>query len=497
MTDKEKLKILVSNSLDKLQSSRMTESFIAKSSQSMVSYVKESTKFYSDSEINFTKRIMLVLGDQHARLKCVCGNDISPMSRGESAGLFRQFCSQVCSGSANKGRKITRTEEHQALINLKRSETMVELHGHAYNSQRPEVKLMLIAAKHTTHPHIRYDLLNDRDFLVEQYKTYPTTDIGEMCNCDYSVVIDYLNKYGIEIGGDHTKMSREQRKLGDFIESLGFEVVMNAKVLGNHDIDIFIPSLRIGIEYNGFPFHLENFSGGRKGSYYHHNKTEKALAQGIRLVHVFPHDVHKNEGIVQSIVKNALGVTRNKIAARKCVVSEVSKLDAKNFLIENHLKGNSTFDVAVGLYFESELVHVVTFGPSRFDKKYQHEIIRSASKMNTSVVGGFSKCLAYFVKGHCVTGEKIMTYADRSISEGNSYVLAGFKFVRSTLPGYHYTERKSGGFVVHSRYKFQKHKLMEFPNYSIDKTEWEIMVEAGYDRFWDSGNNMFEYVVQK
>ena len=191
-----------------------------------------------------------------------------------------------------------------------------------------------------------------------------------------------------------------------------------------------------------------------------------------------------------------MGVTPNKVAGRKCEVKSIDKTIAKQFLVENHLKGSSVFATAIGLFFNEELVHVTTFGSSRFDVNYNHEIIRSASKMETNIIGGFSKCLKFYIKNYCVSGEAIMTYADRSISEGNSYLKAGFNLVRTTGAGYHYVERGNGDFIVHSRYKFQKHKLKDFSVYSDTKSEWEIMIESGYDRFWDSGNNLYEYFVK-
>ena len=33
------------------------------------------------------------------------------------------------------------------------------------------------------------------------------------------------------------------------------------------------------------------------------------------------------------------------------------------------------------------------------------------------------------------------------------------------------------------------------PGYSKDKTEWEIMQENNYDRYWDCGNAVYIYTV--
>lgn len=493
----EKLIGIVRNDSGKFTSSRMTENFFHKNHAELIGEIYSATGFYSKTEINFTKRILLIVEGVCSRLTCsICSGDIDPMKRGESGVHFRQFCSSICSGKSNKGTTHIRSKEEQDTINKKRESTMIDLHGVAFNSQRLEVKQKLSSMKYQTHSTIRYDLLEDRDYLVELYKTLSSTEIGDICGCDYSVVLDYLRKYGVSIGTDHTKVSREQREIAAFVESLGFVVEMNSPILGKYDIDVFVPALNVGIEFNGFPWHLEHFTNNRRGKHYHLHKTNVAKSKNIRLIHVFPHDLNDNKEIIFSIIKNALKKSTTKIFGRNCVVRHVERTTAGQFLIDNHLKGNTNFDLAVGLYHMNTLVHVVTFGKSRYDKKYTFEVIRSASRVSTNVLGGFSKCLSFFTKYHCSIGNTIMTYADRAISEGDSYLRSGFSFVRTTTPNYHYVERVSGGFAIHSRVKFQKHKLVDLPTYNKSKTEWEIMVQSGYDRFWDCGNNMYEYVVQ-
>ena len=46
------------------------------------------------------------------------------------------------------------------------------------------------------------------------------------------------------------------------------------------------------------------------------------------------------------------------------------------------------------LYFENELVSLITFGKSRINKNYDYEILRFCNLKNTNVVGAFSKLLS-------------------------------------------------------------------------------------------------------
>ena len=57
------------------------------------------------------------------------------------------------------------------------------------------------------------------------------------------------------------------------------------------EIDIFIPSKNIAIEYDGLYWHSSNkFSGRTIEKKYHLNKTEQCLKKGIKLIHIFENE---------------------------------------------------------------------------------------------------------------------------------------------------------------------------------------------------------------
>jgi hypothetical protein len=479
----EKLKTFLTGSNGKYASSRMTEQYFHRNSVELLNFVKNSTTFYPENSIEFSKRVMLALHGYKDQIICPCGKPVSLDKRGEVGFAFRTFCSNKCSGSSNKGRKIIRTAEEQNTINKLRADTMLTKYGVEYNSQRDEIRPVIYEKIRKFHNNIRYDILDDKDKVLGMYQTLTSVDIGEICNCDYSVVLQYLRDYGVVKFNDHTKVSKPQRDIFEYVKSLDVKVLMNERILEGKDIDIFCPDLNVGIEYNGFPFHLDKFG---KRTTYHKDKTLASNQKGIRLIHVFPHDWSNKTDIIKSIIANAVGKTQNRIYARNCAIAEITPQESSNFLELNHLKGKCAAKYHIGLFHNNFLVHVMTFSSSRFDKRYTYELIRSASKINTSIVGGVSKCLKYFVKRYCTSGDTVASYADRSLSEGHSYIDSGFSFIKSTHPGYHYTKQNGGNFDVYSRYQFQKYKLKKFAQYNESLSEWEIMQDMGYDRFWDS-----------
>ena len=53
-----------------------------------------------------------------------------------------------------------------------------------------------------------------------------------------------------------------------------------------------------------------------------------------------------------------------------------------DFQIENHLQGYAKSSIDIGLFYEGQLVSLMTFGKTRFSKKYEYELIRFCNRLN-------------------------------------------------------------------------------------------------------------------
>jgi hypothetical protein len=79
------------------------------------------------------------------------------------------------------------------------------------------------------------------------------------------------------------------------------------KILDGHEIDIYIPTLKLGIEYNGSPYHAsENGLYKNVDKYYHRDKFLLAKSKGVHLVNVFDFDYISNKDEVLLKIKNLL-----------------------------------------------------------------------------------------------------------------------------------------------------------------------------------------------
>lgn len=194
------------------------------------------------------------------------------------------------------------------------------------------------------------------------------------------------------------------------------------------------------------------------------------------------------------MIESRLKINTKSIFARKCSIAVVPKDIAKQFFDDNHIASYQPAKIILGLWYSGELVQCISFSKPRFSSTHEWEIIRLASKMGVSVVGGASKLLAHFIREYAPNS--ILTYADRRYSNGNVYTQMGFTETTSAAPNYWYFH-KSNALKLYHRAGFQKHKLeSKLQTFDPNLSEWENMKNNGYDRVWDCGNLVFEMILQ-
>lgn len=284
------------------------------------------------------------------------------------------------------------------------------------------------------------------------------------------------------------KISRyglQQSKIKDFCSQYYSVIENDRKILAGKEIDILIPEIKIGIEYDGLYWHSENFAGIDKN--YHRDKTINAHKKGIKLMHIFEDEWLFKQDIVKSILLNKLGKTSNSVGARSCKIVSVNTEQANVFYDVNHLQGHIG-GVHYGLSYNNDLVSCVTIGKSRYSNRCEHEIYRFCNKIYTNVNGSFSKLFKYFITKHDL--KSIVTYSDLRYGQGLVYSKCGFKYYNTSSPNYFYIKNTKR----ESRNKYQKHKLSKLlEKFDPNISEWENMKNNNFDRIYDCGNNVFEW----
>jgi hypothetical protein len=382
----------------------------------------------------------------------------------------------------------------------------IEKFGVEYPIQIEEVKKKIMETSRKTNYRLLCNspkVLENIDILFteEEYKGASSEFIYKVkCKKCGNIFEDHFDAY------DHPRclicypivagFSYAEKEITSFIKSiLPTENIIekDRSVLENRELDIYIPSKNLAIEYDGLFWHSE--IGGNKNKTYHLDKLERCLQKGIKLITIFEDEWKNNLEIVKSKLNHIIKSPNDKIYARKCDIQEIETMHANIFLDKYHIQGRYISSVNIGLFFNNELVAVMTFGKMRISlgskniKDNEYELLRYAT--SKSVVGGASKLLSYFVKIY--KPERIISYADRRWSIGNLYEKIGFKFIDYTKPNYWYLKLRYS--LRYHRYGFRKDVLKDkLDIFDPQLTEWENMQLNGYDRIWDCGNIKYEWL---
>lgn len=403
---------------------------------------------------------------------CKCGKNNLFINRKQG---YRDYCSKSCAAlyGADKAK-----------------ETFFNRTGHKHHSTLPSnlekrINIKINRVK---------DIIKDEKLFISFNNN---TDMFKL-KCDKCNKIHYIHNFTIYqrqlLNLDwrncvtNTKSSNPEKKILEYVETLyKNNIILNSKrfLNNNKEIDIYLPDIKIGIEHNGLFWHNE-FSKDNK---YHHDKWKSANEKGIKLIQIYGDEWLYKQDIVKSRLKNIINNKDNiKIYARKCEIRIVKYLETKEFLIKNHLQGSINSSINYGLYYNDELVSIMTFGKPRKGMKYvsnnSYELYRFCSKLYTNVIGGAGKLFNHFIKNHLHVNE---IYSFSSLEwPGEVYEKIGMKLKSISKYSYWYIEK---GHRI-SRHKYTKHNLIKL-GYDPNKSESEILKELKIVRIYGPGNKTF------
>ena len=350
----------------------------------------------------------------------------------------------------------------------KASQTMIEKFGcHPSQSHwSDEVKFFM------EHPDSFADVLhgNTINAVAEKYNLAATT----VRNRAYAMnLIDYEKRH-----------NQYEDIIAQFLKKNNIKFEQNNRsILAGKELDFYLPEKEMAIECNGIFWHSELMG---KGKDYHLGKTKICDSKGIRLLHLWDYQFDDNLDLLTSMLSARLGIITSKISARNTQVKSISSAQFSEFMGENHIQGKVNASIRYGLFSDGILVSAMGFGKSRY-LNTEYELLRFASIKHHLIVGGASKLLTHFIRSNTV--DRVITYADRDISAGNVYDSLGFTLMGETPPSYLYFKNR----IVYNRLQFQKHKLStQLDVYDANLTEWQNMVDNGYNRFWNTGNFKYE-----
>jgi predicted transcriptional regulator len=341
--------------------------------------------------------------------------------------------------------------------------------------------------------HTNNDLLNNKDWLYEQYVVYkrPLKDIAKELKTSRWTITKKMQEFDIDIKispisvkkNDFSKQKLSFHKnviydtvvkeIQEYLHLYGFSLVDNYFINREKNIIIDIIPSNVKLEKN-----------------YSKKRHSKFTEEGFRLIQFFDVDWLQKEEICKSMIENVMGCS-DQIYARNCQIVELEYEQSKSFLNDNHLYGaNSSCKINLALEYGGDIVCCMSFSHSRYDKNIQYELNRFCNKVGLSVVGGASKLFSRFINLN--DPESIVSYCDKRYSIGNLYEKLGFKKLGQNPPNYFYVVLNE----LKSRQSYQKHKLKDkLLDHNDSYTEIQNMMMNGFYPLYDSGH--YKYIWHK
>jgi hypothetical protein len=202
------------------------------------------------------------------------------------------------------------------------------------------------------------------------------------------------------------------------------------------------------------PTYLNWLGDGHDPTYLFQNLTDEFARQGQRVVHLWEDVARQKPAVVASRLAALQGHSA-RVPGRLTQVRRLDKVTALTFLDQHHLQVPLPGKVRYGLFLPQRyfrvlpgaylnttnvpghgddlLMAVATFAqPRQLPHGRSAELLRFASRVGSTVVGGVDKLLTTYLRNH--PAADLMTYADRDWSDGGSYRRLGFEAVTDTPP---------------------------------------------------------------
>lgn len=326
-----------------------------------------------------------------------------------------------------------------------------------------------------------FDKIHDYNWLYNQHITLqkPLIQIAtELGFCETTItnsgfLSKVMKEHGIHV--QQYKFSVAEKQILTFLNDQNIDCIPNIKsIISPYELDIYIPSLSLAIDYAGLYWHNSN----HKEPNYHIKKLNMCKKLGIRLLTIYEDEWLFSRHIVESKIKSILQIKQNEsIHARKCNIVVLDNETKTIFLDKYHIQKSGPGSISYGLIYNDNLIACVTF-----INKSNGTFILNRFASSCNIPGGFSKLLAHFKKNN--DWKEIVTFADLRWSQGDLYFKTGFKLDKILKPDYEYVINNKRVHKFNFRHTQMKKKLS---TYDPLLSESENMKIAGIPKIYNCG----------
>ena len=287
---------------------------------------------------------------------------------------------------------------------------------------------------------------------------------------------------GFDLVALEKKRDGKVQEIIDFLHRIGSPEI----VLSQNGSDILVPSKSFGICLNSSILSSEAVLPSNVARTYQFNKTKTCLQNNIRLLHIFDLIWDNRKEQCQSLIRNALGLNENKIAARKCTINYDQ---ADIFVDQNHIQG-SCYQVTkwFNLVYDGQFVSSMVAGRHHRQNIEGNPIVlsRFCSTKGSSVQGGASKLFEEFKQwAKASKYDRVLSWSDNSYAAGGLYERLGFTLQNEYAPDYFYWDSKT------NQYRSKQSQRKATTACPVEYTENQWAKERGLYRIWDCGKKLW------
>lgn len=368
-----------------------------------------NSKIKIDSSID--EKVYMIKHNILERPKCQCGNIVKFINKIKGYAIY---CSNKCSGKYGKE---------------KASETLFKNTGSRHHSG---LKHNIDKWNNKRIEQVKKYIGNEHLFL-----SYDDIEKKYTIKCDKCDKIHEINRLTLEIRMNNnldwrncitlaTGISNGEIEVKEYIQSIyKGEIISNSRqILHKNEIDIYIPELKLGIEYNGVYFHSSIF----RDKDYHQNKWKLAHDNNIKLVQIYEDEWLYKKDIVKSKLNSFINNNNLKhVNINDCKIEEIDYNTCYEFLNKNHLYDISNVNTFknYGIFYNNELIYVMVFA---INNDNSSDIIAMCPKLYSYIEDAESKILDYFISINNVNSIKYETSLEWPICD---FILNNMSYVSS------------------------------------------------------------------
>ena len=406
---------------------------------------------------------------------CICGNNTK--FKQFSHGYF-EYCSYSCRAKAKQSfmnahntdgtcKGIEKIKSSIEIAIKKRKQTIIDRYGISMNVLCSERSKKLFYKKLPSE-------LKSYDFCSEYKGT--AKDLAEQLLISDSTVRNAFKLHKIKLQRQKSGRSKQEIEIYEFLKVYRHDIQHNIRgLLGDkrREIDIFIPGLKLGIEYCGLFWHSDRNN-------YHKNTHQKkfidAKSMGIKLITIFEDEWLFKKDIVESRLRSIIGESQ-KIDANLCSIMVTNEYE--HLLNSWHILGSIYSTDNICLKYKDEIVAIMTYN------KYIDyvEITRFAMKNEIMIVDGFEKILNHLISDSSI--KSIISHSDNRWGFDAIFDCFGFveESITQPLPSYFMIVEKNRL----NQCIFMKKNIKNLIK-DVDLDEYKNMKLLGYNRIFDCGS---------